>query len=79
MKKVFYIVENRKTKTNTFISDTRYSKYADAKEYFNRLVDDKKHYKGETILLLKQTYLINDEDENDIELLEEDFIEEVEF
>ena len=31
------------------------------------------------MLLIKQTYLIDDEYELDVELLEEDFIEEVEF
>ena len=76
MKKITYIVENRKTKTDTFISDAGYSKYADAKEYFNKLVDDKRCYKGETILLLKQISLY-DKDGEFVELLSEEIKKEI--
>lgn len=78
MKKVIYTVESRKTKTNDFISDSSYENLEKAKEYFDKLVDDRKCYKGETILLIKQTCLIDDEYEIDVELLEEEFIEEIE-
>lgn len=79
MKKIFYVVENRETKTNNFLSDSVYKNLEDAKECFNRLIDDKKCYKGQTLLLIKQTYLYDEEDNEFTKLLEEDFIEEVEF
>ena len=76
MKEIIYIVESRNTKTNDFISDSGFARYKDAKEYFNKLVDDKKYYKGETILIVKQTYLYNKEDYHD--LIEEQIKKEIE-
>lgn len=75
MKKVTYIVENRETRTADFISDTGYSKLKDAKEYFNKLIEDKKLYKGETISLLRQVCLY--EKGEFVELLEERLLKEV--
>jgi hypothetical protein len=77
MKKITYIVESRKTKTNDFLSDSGYARFKDAKEYFNKLVDDKRYYKGETILLIKQTCLFDKEGEF-IEILEEEIKKEIE-
>ena len=84
MKKVTYIVESRKTKTDDFISDSGYARFKDAKEYFNKLVDDKTveiselgKYKGETILLVKQTYLYHKEEDYH-ELIEEEIKKEIE-
>ena len=82
MKKVIYTVEQRKTKTNDFISDESFETLEEAKRYLEHNKDYAIHskcFKGQTLSLIKQTYLIDDEDENDVELLEEDFIEEVEF
>lgn len=76
MRKITYIVENRKTETNDFLSDTGYARYSDAKEYFNKLVDDKKYYKGETILLIKQTSLY-DKDDEFVEILDEQIKKEI--
>ena len=78
IEKVFYIVESRKTKTNDFISDAGFETLEEAKEYFNRLVDDKRKYKGQTILLFKQTYAFDKEENELADLLDEDFIEEIE-
>lgn len=78
MKKIVYTIEQRKTKTNNFISDASYETLESAKYQFNRLIDDKKCYKGQTLLLIKQTYLYDEEDNEFTELLEEDFIEEIE-
>lgn len=77
MKKVTYIVESRVTKTNDFLSDSGYARFKDAKEYFNRLIDDKKCYKGETILLVKQTCLYDRKGEF-VEILEEEIKKEIE-
>lgn len=77
MKKITYIVESRETKTNDFISDSGYARFKDAKEYFNRLIDDKKCYKGETILLVKQTCLYDRKGEF-VEILEEEIKKEIE-
>lgn len=78
IEKVIYTVESRKTKTNDFISDSVYENLEKAREYFNKLVDDKKNYKGETILLIKQTYAFDKEENELADLLDEDFIEEIE-
>ena len=77
MKEIIYIVESRNTKTNDFISDSGFARYKNAKEYFNKLVNDKKYYKGETILLIKQTYLCNKEEDYH-DLIEEVIKKEIE-
>ena len=82
MKKVIYTVEQRKTKTNDFISDESFDTLEEAKRDLEHNKDYAIHsncFKGQTMLLIKQTCLIDDEYELDVELLEEDFIEEVEF
>ena len=77
MKEIIYIVESRNTKTNDFISDSGFARYKNAKEYFNKLVNDKKYYKGETILLIEQTYLYNKEEDYH-DLIEEKIKKEIE-
>ena len=77
MKEIIYIVESRNTKTNDLKSDSGLARYKNAKEYFNKLVDDKKYYKGEKILLIKQTYLYNKEEDYH-DLIEEQIKKEIE-
>lgn len=82
MKKVFYIVEERRTKDYQYLGDVSFDTLEEAKRDLENKKDYSKHsrcFKGQTLSLIKQTYLIDDEDENDVELLEEDYIEEVEF
>lgn len=81
MEKVIYTIEQRKTKTEDFINADGYETLEEAKRSLDHYKDysiNSKCFKGQTMLLIKQTCLY-DEDGEFVEVIEEEFLEEIEF